>query len=399
MNLFKTLEEIDNTKYFIATYEIKSSTNLRDAAWDIAIGQSVGNPSIRNQWEDDELYLNHSCLILNNEDILTNLKEGYIDIAFPVANIDWYGDGINHLICQLMGGHTDINIILRCRLVGLQLPEHVKSKFLGPKFGITGMRAQVNSYNKPLLGGILKPKIITRYDILADMTRALIDGGVDFIKEDEIMSNVHHFPLEQRVSIVANLQSQMNSKVVFCHTINADPHAILDRVRLVHKLGGNGVHVNVFGSLGVYNSIRKLDLPIYLHLQSSGQKVFTDVNHRYSISWPIVCQLATMMGVDTIQTGMIGGYSNDDPNEILACLRILREGNTVPGLSCGFHPGLVDWVTNEVGVDYLANSGGAIHGHPGGTLAGARAMRQAIDKNYANEYQVAIDKWGKREDH
>ncbi|NBP57005.1 hypothetical protein EBU71_10840, partial [bacterium] len=125
MNLFKTLEEIDNTKYFIATYEIKSSTNLRDAAWDIAIGQSVGNPSIRNQWEDDELYLNHSCLILNNEDILTNLKEGYIDIAFPVANIDWYGDGINHLICQLMGGHTDINIILRCRLVGLQLPEHV----------------------------------------------------------------------------------------------------------------------------------------------------------------------------------------------------------------------------------------------------------------------------------
>jgi len=111
---------------------------------------------------------------------------------------------------------------------------------------------------------------------------------------------------------------------------------------------------NVFGSLGVYNSIRKLDLPIYLHLQSSGQKVFTDVSHRYSISWPIVCKLATMMGVDTIQTGMIGGYSNDDPNEILACLRILREGNTVPALSCGFHPGLVDWVTSEVGVDYLA---------------------------------------------
>ena len=91
---------------------------------------------------------------------------------------------------------------------------------------------------------------------------------------------------------------------------------------------------------------------------------------------------------------MIGGYSNDDPNEILDCIRILRAGNTVPALSCGFHPGLVDWVTSEVGEDYLANSGGAIHGHPNGTLAGARAMRQAIDKNYADEYQVAIDKWG-----
>jgi len=101
------------------------------------------------------------------------------------------------------------------------------------------------------------------------------------------------------------------------------------------------------------------------------------------------------MGVDTIQTGMIGGYSNDDPNEILACLRILREGNTVPALSCGFHPGLVDWVTSEVGVDYLANSGGAIHGHPSGTLAGARAMRQAIDKMYGEEYDQSIQKWGK----
>jgi len=395
MNLFKTLEEIDQDKYFIATYSIKSSTNLRDAAWDIAIGQSVGNPAIRNEWEDEELYQNHSCLILHDESSLEKSNEGLISIAFPVANIDWVDDGINHLICQLMGGHTDIDIILKCRLVTLVLPERVKSKFLGPKFGITGMRGFVNSYNKPLLGGICKPKVISKSSILEDMTRALIDGGVDFIKEDEIMSNVPHLPLEHRVDIVANVQAKLNSRVVFCHTINADPHAVLKRVQRVYDLGGNGVHINIFGSLGVYNSVRRLDLPVYLHFQSSGQKVITDVNHRYSISWPVICQLATLMGVDTIQTGMIGGYSNDDPNEILECLKILRAGNTVPALSCGFHPGLVDWVTAQVGVDYLANSGGSIHGHPGGTEDGARAMRQAIDKTYSKEYEVAIDKWGK----
>ena len=396
MNLFKTLEEIDQDKYFIATYSIKSSTNLRDAAWDIAIGQSVGNPAIRNEWEDEELYQNHSCLILHDESSLEKINEGLISIAFPVANIDWVDDGINHLICQTMGGHTDIDIILGCRLVKLDLPEHVKSKFLGPKFGITGMRDFVNSYNKPLLGGICKPKVISKSSILEDMTRALIDGGVDFIKEDEIMSNVAHLPLEHRVDIVANVQAKLNSRVVFCHTINADPHAILKRVQRVYDLGGNGVHINIFGSLGVYNSVRRLDLPVYLHFQSSGQKVITDVNHRYSISWPVICQLATLMGVDTIQTGMIGGYSNDDPNEILECLKILREGNTVPALSCGFHPGLVDWVTEQVGVDYLANSGGSIHGHPGGTTDGAKAMHQAINKAYSKEYEVAIAKWGKK---
>ena len=396
MDLFKTTSEIDLDKYFIATYKAKSKTTLSQLAWDIAVGQSVGNPSIRNKWEDDELYENHSCLILNNPDILHKTCEGFVDIAFPVANIDWLNDGINHLICQLMGGHTDINIVDRCRLVGLQLPEHVKNKFLGPQFGISGLRKITSNYDKPLLGGILKPKVVHKVNVLEDMVRELIDGGVDFIKEDEIMSNVPHLPLERRVEVVANLLSKVNYKLAFCHTINADPHAVLDRVRRVHELGGNGVHINVFGSLGVYNSARKLNLPVFLHLQSSGQKVFTDIRNPYSISWPVVCQLATMMGVDTIQTGMIGGYSNDDPAEIFQCINILRSGNTVPALSCGFHPGMVDWVTKEVGIDYLANSGGAIHGHPGGTLAGARAMRQAIDKTHGPEYKQAVDLWGIR---
>jgi ribulose 1,5-bisphosphate carboxylase large subunit-like protein len=86
---------------------------------------------------------------------------------------------------------------------------------------------------------------------------------------------------------------------------------------------------------------------------------------------------------------------NKDPNEIAECLRILQDGNTTPALSCGMHPGLVDYVTEIAGNDYLANAGGAVHGHPGGTIAGARAMRQAIDHNYQTEYDQAIAKWGK----
>jgi ribulose-bisphosphate carboxylase large chain len=101
-----------------------------------------------------------------------------------------------------------------------------------------------------------------------------------------------------------------------------------------------------------------------------------------------------MMGVDTIQTGMMGGYSNDDPEELTEAMKVLRKGNTLPVLSCGFHPGLVEKITELAGNDYLANVGGAIHGHPGGTRAGAAAMRQAIDKEHGTEYAKAIKKWG-----
>ena len=395
MKFFRTENEIDSQKYFVATYEMSSSSNLRDAAWNLAIGQSVGNPNVRNEWETDEMFENHSCIILEDESALEQLTSGTVKIAFPVANTDWDTDGVSHMLCQLMGGHVDIDIITRCRLVKLDLPETVTRHFLGPKYGIRGFRQLVGQYDKPLLGGIVKPKIGVSPEVLLEMVKQMVDGGVDFIKEDEIMSNPACAPLERRVELIANYLASQSRRVVFCHTINCDPHIVVDRVRRVAELGGNGVHINVFSGLGVYNSIRKLDLPLFLHFQKSGDKVFTDRNHRFSIAWPVMCQLATMMGVDTIQTGMIGGYSNDDPTELEESIRVLRAGNTTPVLSCGFHPGLVDRVTELVGNDYMANVGGAIHGHPGGTRNGARAMRQAVDKTYGLEYDTAIAKWGK----
>ena len=394
MKFFRNREEIDLNKYYIATYEMSSSANLRDAAWNLAIGQSVGNPNVRNEWETDEMFENHSCIILGDETALTASVNGTVKIAFPVANTDWDTDGISHMLCQLMGGHVDIDIITKCRLVGLELPTTVTHHFLGPKFGLSGFREFTGQYEKPLLGGIVKPKIGVSPEVLLEMVKQMVDGGVDFIKEDEIMSNPACAPLERRVEIIANYLAKQSRKVVFCHTINADPHIVMDRVKRVHELGGNGIHINVFSGLGVYNSIRKLDLPLFLHFQKSGDKVFTDKNHRFSISWPVICQLATMMGVDTIQTGMMGGYSNDDPVELEQAINILRAGNTTPVLSCGFHPGLVEKITNLAGQDYMANVGGAIHGHPGGTISGATAMRQAVDKTYGPEYDQAINKWG-----
>jgi len=395
MKLFVNETELDSEKYFVVTYSLESDKNLRDAAWNIAIGQSVGNPNVRNRWETEQLFRDHSCMILADEVELQNKTSGEVRIAFPVINTDWQTDGISHLLCQIMGGHVDIDLVKRCRVVKVEFPNSVTQNFAGPKFGISGMRQFTGQHGKPLLGAIIKPKIGITPETLLDMVKELVDGGVDFIKEDEIMSNPSFCPLDKRVDMISNYLRSQSRNVVFCHTINCDPHILENRVRRIHSLGGNGVHINVWSGYGSYNSIRKLDLPIYLHFQSSGAKVVTSVNNQFSISWSVICQLATMMGADTIQTGMVGGYSNDDPEEILECIRILRKGNTVPALSCGLHPGLVDRITSLVGNDYLGNAGGAIHGHPNGTLAGAKAMRQAVDKVYGNEYAQAIEKWGK----
>ena len=140
MKFFKNRNEIKSDDYFIATYDMSSSKNLKEAAWNLAIGQSVGNPNVRNEWETDELFENHSCIILEDEHRLETTQHGVVQVAFPVINTDWETDGISHLLCQLMGGHVDIDIITKCRLIKLELPKTVTSHFLGPKFGLSGFR-------------------------------------------------------------------------------------------------------------------------------------------------------------------------------------------------------------------------------------------------------------------
>jgi len=92
---------------------------------------------------------------------------------------------------------------------------------------------------------------------------------------------------------------------------------------------------------------------------------------------------------------MWGGYSHYEEDDLNNVLDILYGHNVMPSLSCGMHPGLIEAINNKFGIDYMANCGGAIHGHPGGTLDGVKAMRQSIDGDFKEEYFQAIKKWGK----
>lgn len=392
MNLFRN--ECDEDKYFIATYWMQSKTNLRNGAWNLAIGQSVGNPNVRNHWESDELFENHSCLILHEEGELKEYDAGYVRIAFPLVNLNIDEDGISQLLVMVMGGQMDIDDIMTCRLVELEFPSwFVDEHFKGPRHGIEGIREYTGVHGKPLLGGIVKPKIGVDPQTLKEMVVEMVEGGVNFIKEDEILSNPAFCKLEERLPPI--MDYIRDKGVIYAPSITCDPAHVVDRVKKVVELGGHALHINFWAGMGVYKSIRDLDLPIFLFFQKSGDKILTDKNHRFSISWDVVCQLAGMSGVDFIHAGMWGGYMDEPEEALRTTLDVLHGHGVMPSLSCGMHAGLVDAITERFGIDYMANVGGAIHGHPMGSKAGVLAMRQSIDGNHGEEYKVAIEKWGK----
>jgi len=404
-------QEVSPEENIIATYYLATSDNkydLFDLAWNLAVGQSIGNPNTRSLFETDEMILAHSCKILAKKEDLRKKKEGIVKIAFPLVNINLDNDGISQMLCHFMGGQLDINMFEKCVLKDFQLPEKSKKHFLGPKFGIKGFRDFVGNHDRPLLGAIIKPKVGASKEVLLEMTKQLVEGGVEFIKEDEIMSNPDVAPLEERVPYIMNYLNSIDRKVVYCFCITSDfPHC-LERVKKVHELGGNGVHINFWSGLGVYNAIRKLDLPIFLHFQKSGDKILTNKRHDFHIEWPVICKMARMSGADFIHAGMWGGYYHEDEEDLRKTMSALKDGEdyegTVPALSGGMYPGLVDAVKNQFGNDVMCSCGGSIHGHPSGTLAGTKAMQQAIEAatkkidldngNLENELKQAIDKWG-----
>jgi 2,3-diketo-5-methylthiopentyl-1-phosphate enolase len=84
-------------------------------------------------------------------------------------------------------------------------------------------------------------------------------------------------------------------------------------------------------------------------------------------------------------------------------LRGIRPAFPMPG--GGLYPGNVPRLLRDLGKDCVLGAGGAIHGHPLGPAAGARAMRQAIDATLAGrplpeaanehpELAAALAAWG-----
>ena len=378
----------------LVNYYVHSKNSLMEAAKEIAIGQSIGNPNMRSVWETEEMVSRHACkIVTDNPEQLEKEKVGYIMIAFPLDNINLKTDGISQLMCQILGGQVDITNIERCRVEYILMPEPL----FKPKFGIDGIRKFTGVYDKPLLGGIVKPKIGVSPQTLLEIVKEMVDGGVNFIKEDEILGDPAHCPLEERTSLIANYLHKHAPNVVYATCINGDMPYLLERAIRVYELGGNGVHVNIWCGLGAYKAVRELDLPLFIHFQKSGDQVITHNHNPFSISWVALCALISWCGIDFAHAGMLGGYMNQSQRVLMASIKTLHHYGVMPALSCGMHPGLVDYIQGQLGTnDWMANVGGAIHSHPKGTRAGAAAMRQAIDGIYLDEYYQAIQEWGKK---
>jgi 2,3-diketo-5-methylthiopentyl-1-phosphate enolase len=345
-------------------------------------------------------------------------RQYILQIAYPLEGLDTQ---FPLLLTTLMG---NISMGGKVKLLDVIFPQRFLSEFKGPKFGIEGIRKQLNVLKRPFLTNI--DHAYTLEDGKALFYEAAM-GGADVIKDDESTAgDIRYLPLEERVTTYMEMKDKAKEETgedtLYMVNISAGPQKILENAQKAIDSGTNGLMVNyltvglpVVRELAADESIK---VPILGHMDFAG--VYYESSMSGLSSFLIMGKLARLAGLDALVYPSAYSKAPFIRDKYLACAKALRYpfGPLKPVLpmpSGGVTPGIALRIMKDLGNDIMIGAGVGIHSHPKGTRAGAKAFRQVIDigmthldeaaedledylDDHEDEYvelEQALDSWGK----
>jgi ribulose-bisphosphate carboxylase large chain len=222
----------------------------------------------------------------------------------------------------------------------------------------------------------------------AALVRRLAEAGLDFIKDDELMANPPHSPLEKRVKAVMRAvddhAQRSGKKVMYAFNITGEVDEMARHHDLVLAAGGSCVmaSLNSIGLPALAHLRRRAALPIHGHRNGWGMIARSPA---LGISFPAMQKLWRLAGADHLHTnGLRNKFFEPDDSVIAsarACLAPLFGGRVaMPVLSSGQWAGQAPDTYRRLGsVDLMYLCGGGILAHAGGPAAGVASIRQAWD--------------------
>ncbi|CAN5887068.1 ribulose-bisphosphate carboxylase large subunit family protein [soil metagenome] len=385
-----------------ATYLIETAHPLEEAALVMAGEQSCGT-FVRVPGETDELRENFLAKIdhleetgevaspslpgakppKHNQNAPT--KRALVTLSWPLANV---GVNLPNLMATVAGNLYELSPFSGLKLLDLDLPEAFAEKYPGPQFGIGGTRQLTGVYDRPVIGTIIKPSVGLTPEATAQQTQTLVEAGLDFLKDDELMGDPPHSPFEQRVKEVMRVinrhADKTGKKAMFAFNLSGDIDDMLRRHDFVLAQGGTCVMVSInhVGLSGVAKLRQHSQLPIHGHRNFWGALSRSPVLGLEFAAYQKIWRLA---GVDHLHTnGLRNKFCEPDASVIAAikaCLEPMFSGYQVmPVISSGQWAGqAVDTYHAIQSTDVMYVCGGGIVAHQGGVAAGVRSVIQGWD--------------------
>ncbi len=419
--LFPTIEGIVGDDYIVATYFIGASAHadVIAKAAALAVEQSTGS------WttvpgETEAVRQNYAAKVIGlysvpNYELISNLPQDQpryfiLRVAFPWVN---FYDNIPLMLSSVIG---NISSMPNLKLVDLEFPKPYVKQFKGPKFGIEGVRQLLGVPQRPLLNNMIKPCTGITPEEGAKLFYEAAVGGTDWIKDDELIAGSPAFSqLEQRVkaymSAARLADQQKGEKTLYTVNVTDEVNRLADNAHRAIAAGANAIMVDVFGT--GFSGLRMLaedpdiPVPICAHTCYGGAQT---VSPFQGISTEVAQKLIRLCGADITLNVAPSAKFNALNEKFVRVFQVTHSPmydikptfNMVGG---GVTPGMVPYLIDQLGYDFIIGVGAGIHAHVMGPKAGAIAFRQAIEAvmegtklqeaaKRHRELDVAIKTWG-----
>jgi ribulose-bisphosphate carboxylase large chain len=338
--------------------------------------------------------------------------EVVISIPLDIATTDIYT-----LIACIAGNGYEVNELSGLRLIDFDLPSSLAGWYPGPQFGIVGCRKLTGVYDEPLIGTIIKPSVGLSPEVTADMVKSLVEAGIDFIKDDELMTSPPYSTLENRVSavmaVINDHAERTGKKVMYAFNVSDDDLDImLHNHDVVLAAGGTCImaSVNYVGVAAMVKLRQHSQLPIHGH--RNGWGLMTRCEY---LGWDYRAyqKLWRLVGVDQLHVNGIQNKFWESDDSVVRSIKALHtpifheDDRILPVVSSGQWGGQApEQYRRTQTVDVLYQAGGGIMGHPGGPSGGVAALRQAWQaarqgvplEDYAQDHEAlrqSLEKFGK----
>lgn len=380
-----------------ATYEIDRTDHVATVAEKIALELTVGTWTDLPHLEQEQLKAYRGEVIATSH---TDTKSRFT-IRYPLHNVT---PDFSSMLTTAFG---KLSLDDSVRLVDFTLPEMLSSEFPGAKFGIHGVRELLDVHDRPLVMSIFKGVIGRDVTFLEQQLRDQLAGGVDIVKDDEILYDNPLTPSLERARIGATVLQEhfelTGKRALYAVTLSGPVFGLRDQARNLIAAGATALLFNVYTyGLDALRELAKdseITVPILAHPAFAGA-LTGSISHSLLLG-----KFIRLAGADLTLFPSPYGSLATPRDEAFAIRDLSAEPHwtkpILPVPSAGIHPGLVKDIIRDFGINVIINAGGGIHGHPDGAAVGACAFRQAIDHalgraGQTEAFDAALNAWSMR---
>lgn len=379
--------------YIIGTYQVRIKTsNIEKLSLAIADEQStgtwikVGADSIEKKKKYGAKVVSVYEVPDTGADMVETLPPMYIiQLAIPAANM---GDSLPMMLTTMFGNISAAGMV---KLIDIAFPKKYIEQFQGPKFGVEGLREVLGVKDRPLLNAMIKPNLGWTPEEGAEIFYKAAKGGVDIIKDDELLPADSGFcPLKERVTRFMEKERQVfeetGEHTLYSVNITDSIDKIKDNAYRAIEYGANSIMLNTYtaghGALKMLADDPNINVPILAHVDFAGAYAGSTYT---GVSAPLLIgKLTRLAGGDFQINGHPWGKFPIAFKMFYRSFKFFTQPwwNIKPMMyacSGGTTQLVVKNCIDALGTDIILAAGGGVHGHPDGSEAGARSMRQAID--------------------